>query len=296
MRSGHLIALGLLLCAAAPATAQTYDTSYVLVPPSRCVVPDSLLTRVPVYAWIDLPDSGTSAFRISAENLLQDVAMHVRSLLGVAPNVLPKGEPSVRWFDSGTPLEVTARRAGRLTWRPAAPHDTAGAALLGRALANSLADGSFFIWDSTMVGDSVRFRVELTRPLVEMGGRVEPLELKHAAIPVFSMRVPREAEVAPKPGDNPPRYPDDARGSGYEATVVMGFVVDTTGHALMQTAHDIWPPGKPRPEGGAGRMYAEFYRAVLRALAKMQFYPANIGGVCRVDQWVQMPFEFKLSR
>lgn len=296
MRSRLALALGLLLCGASTsAAAQTYDTSYVLVPPSRCVIPDSEMTRVAVYAWVDLPDSASPELRPAAENLLQDVVNHVPPLLGGAPGVLPQGEPAVRWFDLDVPLEVTARRDGHVTWRAVGTRDTAAAGLLGRALAHAIADGDGLVFDSTMVADSVRFRFELAWPKVTPHG-VEPMDVKHTALPVFSVAYPLRRQVVPMTGNRAPHYPVDARTRGYTGMVLMSFIVDTTGHAVMATAHDVWPADKPRLKGEAGLMYDEFLDAVRSDLPTIRFYPASAGDGCRFDQLVQMPFAFKLSR
>lgn len=79
------------------------------------------MTRVAVYAWVDLPDSTRPELRDGAENLLQDVVSHVPPLLGAAPGVLPRGEPAVRWFDLDVPLEVTAWRDGHVSGGPPIP-------------------------------------------------------------------------------------------------------------------------------------------------------------------------------
>lgn len=295
MRCRYLLALGALLCGvSAPARAQTYDTSYAFVPPSRCVIPDSEMTRVAVYAWVDLPDSTRPELRDGAENLLQDVVSHVPPLLGAAPGALPRGEPTVRWFDLDVPLEVTARRDGHFTWRAADSGDTAAAGLLGRALAGAIADGDSFVFDSATVEDSVRFRFDFAWPNVTPHG-IRPMNVKHAALPVFSVLMPPRRDAAAMPDNRAPIYPIDARERGYTATVIMEFVVDTTGHAVMSTAHDVWAADRPRLTGLSGLMYSEFLDVVRGSLAKMRFYPAVAGHGCRLDARVQMPFEFRLN-
>ena len=295
MRSGFLLALGLVLCgASSSAAAQTYDTSYAFVPPSRCVIPDSEMTRVAVYAWVNLPDSTLPHLRDGAENLLQDVVSHVPPLLGAKPGVLPQGEPTVRWFDLDVPLEVTARRDGHLTWQADYRGDTAAAGLLGRALAAAVADGDSLLLDSTMIRDSVRFRFALAWPQVGPKG-VQAMHLDHTAIPVFSVAMPPMQRIAPKPYNPAPRYPFDARERGYTAIVMMDFVVDTAGHAVMATVHDEWGLDRPRPTGEPARIYDEFRDAVRSDLADIRFYPASAGDGCRFDEFVRMPFVFTIG-
>jgi protein TonB len=92
-----------------------------------------------------------------------------------------------------------------------------------------------------------------------------------------------EKQVAPAPGNNPPRYPDMLRSANVEGEVLVQFVVDTTGRVesgslkILKTSHDL------------------FTNSVRQALNNMRFYPAEIGGR-KVKQLVQQPFNFTLTR
>jgi periplasmic protein TonB len=92
-----------------------------------------------------------------------------------------------------------------------------------------------------------------------------------------------EKQVAPTPGNSPPRYPDMLRSANVEGEVLVQFVVDTTGRVengslkILKTSHDL------------------FTNSVRQALNTMRFYPAEIGGR-KVKQLVQQPFNFTLTR
>lgn len=92
-----------------------------------------------------------------------------------------------------------------------------------------------------------------------------------------------EKQVAPVPGNAPPRYPDMLRSANVEGEVLAQFVVDTTGRAelstfkVLKSSHDL------------------FTNAVRAALSNMRFYAAEVGGR-KVKQLVQMPFQFSLSK
>jgi hypothetical protein len=101
--------------------------------------------------------------------------------------------------------------------------------------------------------------------------------------------------VSQKPGGTPPRYPEGARRTWYEATIVLKFIVDSTGHAVESTITEVWPEGTPRPQGEKLRMYESFLESTKRAIPALEFTPAAIGG-CRVNQLVRMPFMFHLNR
>jgi protein TonB len=92
-----------------------------------------------------------------------------------------------------------------------------------------------------------------------------------------------EKQVAPAPGNSPPRYPDMLRSANVEGEVLVQFVVDTTGRVergsikILKSSHDL------------------FTNSVQSALNGMRFYPAEIGGR-KVKQLVQQPFNFALTR
>jgi protein TonB len=92
-----------------------------------------------------------------------------------------------------------------------------------------------------------------------------------------------ERQVAPAPGNSPPRYPDVLRSAGVEGKVIAQFVVDESGRAEEGTLRFI------RGDN------ALFEDAVRTALRRMRFVPAEVGGR-KVRQLVQMPFMFTLSR
>ncbi len=92
-----------------------------------------------------------------------------------------------------------------------------------------------------------------------------------------------EKQVSLIPGSALPRYPEALRSSGVEGQVIALFVVDERG----------------LPESDSVRFLrsdnALFEDAVRRALPRMHFIPAEIGGR-RVRQLVQMPFVFMIGR
>ena len=296
MRAPCLVTLGVLLCAASPGAAQTFDGSHVKFPPPHCVIAESSMVRVPVYAWVELPDARSEAYRTLAENLLQEFADRVPGLLGSSPDSLPRGEPAVRWSDLDNGVVVTGHRDGRITWRPAEPMNSTAAALLGRAVDSAIAGGARFPWDTSMTGDSVRFSIAFAWPTVDGTKHQHPLDLRQAATPLFSIAYPTLDAVVSKPGNYPPSYPSDARNDSFGGKVVMQFIVDTSGRAVMSTVHDVWKTGRPRLTGSMGRAYDDFRDAIRDVLPKYEFSPAVLGGSCKMPQRVEMPFVFNLTR
>jgi|SRR5213593_2684055 len=92
-----------------------------------------------------------------------------------------------------------------------------------------------------------------------------------------------EKQVAPAPGNPPPRYPDMLRSANVEGEVLAQFVVDTTGRVdmsqfkVLKSSHDL------------------FTSAVRQHLTVSRYYPAEIGGR-KVRQLVQQPFNFALTK
>lgn len=92
-----------------------------------------------------------------------------------------------------------------------------------------------------------------------------------------------EKQVAPAPGNTPPRYPDMLRSANVEGEVLAQFVVDTLGRVergsikILKTSHDL------------------FTNSVMQHLGNAKYYAAEIGGR-KVKQLVQQPFNFALTR
>lgn len=80
-----------------------------------------------------------------------------------------------------------------------------------------------------------------------------------------------------------PRYPESLRQAAIDGTVLVRFVVDTTGRvdmssvAVVSSTHDL------------------FTRAVRDALPGLRFKPAESGGH-HVRALAEMPFEFQITR
>ncbi len=92
-----------------------------------------------------------------------------------------------------------------------------------------------------------------------------------------------ERSVAPRPGNPLPRFPEVLRAGGIEGSVLVQFVVDTTGRV---------EPGSIRVLSSSHALYESAVRGVL---PRYRFRAAEVGGR-RVRQLVQMPFGFTVAR
>lgn len=107
-----------------------------------------------------------------------------------------------------------------------------------------------------------------------------PREQANGYTTYFSYQV--EKPVASRPGSPTPQYPLDLRKRGVEGEVRAEFVVDTLGRVA---------PGSIKLTNSTNQLFAD---AVLTALPKMLFVPAEIGSR-KVKQLVQQPFTFAIT-
>lgn len=98
--------------------------------------------------------------------------------------------------------------------------------------------------------------------------------------PYFEFQV--EKPVLPREGNPTPKFPEILRSANVTGEVVAQFVVDTTGHAQMNTFKAL------------SSSHELFTAAVRNVLPSMRFYPAETGGR-KVKQLVQQAFKFSLQ-
>jgi hypothetical protein len=197
---------------------------------------------------------------------------------------------------------VVARRGGALAWRvergeapDTAAADTAGAALLARALAGAVAERAVFVADDAVRGDSLAFELRLVRPEVEGAARaIRPVRVRNPS-PAFSLAVAWGRAAAAAPGSLALRYPEAVMRAGYQGSVTLQFVVDTGGRAEPRTVRALWPEGTPRPTGSDGEAYRAFVAEARAAVLRARFTPALEAG-CPVRQLVQQPLAWSLVR
>lgn len=298
-RSVSLTIGAVVLLATAPKAVRAQLSDVIGTPAPTCVasIPDSLLATVPVYLQAELVDSASKPLLPGIDLMTQEVADSVRALLGATEGELPNAEPALTWRALEARLVVTLGHDGRVHsavhlsedhYRP----DAAAGVLLARALAKVARNGQYFvIWPDGLALDSVVFRLEMRHPFVDGRGDVSTLTLRQA-FALFSVRVPMSEPVVPTRVMHP-EYADELWLNGVAGSLLMQFIVDTTGHAEMATVKDLWPSDRPRLTGDKGVFYERFRKAVVRSIALDRFEPARIGG-CKVRQLVQMPFAFTL--
>jgi len=258
----------------------------------------STFVRVPVYLEAKAADSLAKDLLPGADTLALHVAAMVRSSLSESTTTLPEGEALLQWREVGGAVRVVAHRDGRFAvWTPPEPGDSVRAAsrlLLVRSLVALSDAGRKFGWPADVPGDSATFDLEQRWADVTPDGTLKPLLVRVAAIPMFSMAMPRSQEVVVRYAPHV-TYPPEERGSRIEGVVILEFVVDSAGRVETNTVHDGWPANRPRLSGWSGSHYQAFVNTAKLALGSAHFDPARVGG-CPVKQVVQWPFTFSLSR
>ena len=277
--------------------------------PRSCVqsLPPSAFRRTMVFLVADHPGAPFArvpeAAFLSVRLATESIAWQARGLLGAPEGLLPPPDTIVNWQNLGRHLHLVGHRDGRITW--SFPWDTPGhrpkrdsigevtLALLGRATDAATAKGERFAWPDSVDGDSIPFLIRFDYPELNEKGKLEPMRGQYAA-PLLEVRVPAMTPVEPRRMGQV-RYPEELRRAGVQGTLVMQFVVDTTGAPVERTVRDLWPDKRPRMTPDQFQWYNAFLREVKRGLSESEYRPARIGG-CAVPQLVQQPFDFRIHR
>lgn len=292
-----LAALGAVLgiaLAAARAGAQAPSSPPGQSGAEECLaaIPSSELTRVPVFASVQMVDGERHSVPPDLANTLQEVGDRARALVSNGADTLPAGEPALTWRDLGGFIHGVWHRDGRLT-SSFLGDSSRGIRLLARALGDAQGAGeTFMVWPDTVKADSLAFYFSLVRPLIDTTGAVEAIT-QRPVVPVFTIAAPRQRLVGHKGRGVPPSYPGGAMAAGATGTVILQFVVDTAGHADMTTVHDIWPADRPRLTGRLADYYKDFLTTARSSIENTRFVPARTGR-CAVRQVVVEPFTFDI--
>jgi len=292
------LALGLLAGARAgaqEAVPASFRGDDALANACVAAIPPERLTRVVVYLEADAADSTQRAVLPLGDLLADLAAARIRARLGGPPDTLPRGDAIMSWHDTDDWLSVTLHRDGTFRWRPlrdsaAARPPVGGAAVLSQALDELRREEHLLFWPDDLPGDSARFELHLHHPTIREDGTAEPLSLRLAA-PIFTLPVPSMTPVAPG-RTRPATYPDGALRGGYEGTVILQFVVDSTGQVKPESVREVWPETMPRLTGELATHYDAFLRSTMRTVRRARYEPARIGG-CPVRQLVQQAFAFR---
>jgi len=264
-------------------------------PPGDCANSKSQANTSPYPVYLDarMAPHTEEALTLQADLIAKDVVTEVRALLGGSDSRIPVAAPSIKRYSVPAELIVTARRDGQMTWRGISESgDSAAIALLSAALDSARKhNAAILLWPDDYAADSLVVRLSLLPVDFEEAADFDTLNKKHIKFRAFTMPYPTESPAFPANAHEHPVYPRYSETHRVSGTLVVQFIVDTSGRADMSTFHDLWPSDKPRLTGELGDFYAQFVAAVRDYAEKANFNPARVG-VCKLRQIVQMPFEF----
>lgn|SRR6185437_12854966 len=245
------------------------------------------------YLRATVRDSADEHVSQSADLFAQSVAQRLRSMLGIKGDTLPRAEPIMTWrnIEPGASVVITAARTGGIAVQPLAEDvDPVAGGLLTRIARAVEASGDWFFWPPDEQRDSLSFELSiLLAPPHETALTGET----GYAFPIFSIAYPTET-AAVLTSTTLPKHPDKSFGVSGDGTVVLEFVVDSTGRVDTATVRDPLLNTPRYPTGREGEIYDDFSKALRAWLPTATYEPARIGG-CPVRQLVQQPFAFSVE-
>ncbi len=130
--------------------------------------------------------------------------------------------------------------------------------------------------------DSLVFLIRTTHPDIDSTGKARPMSYEGTAAPIFSAPVPWTEGGNPVLGPGHPTIPEDASDGIVDnhlyITVVTQYVVDTLGHVVPASLHDVWSDQEPPASGENRRYWDEISFAIHQWLLRSRFTPFEIGG------------------
>lgn len=221
----------------------------------------------------------------------QHVAEHVRATLGVPPTRLPEGDTLFGGSDvrGPVPVQLVIHRTQPTTWHSdsviAAGRAKVAAVYLA-AFKSMSPDDLWIVWPQGFDADSIvmQFVLMPRQDMIDSDRR--------SAFGVFRAQTTLLPETAPEVDRAvEPLYPPDAKRNKIAGTVLLRFVVDTTGRVIPSTVTSVTPmPGTfDFPDGM--RYYGEFVDAARAAVIATTYRPARLG-VCLVPRFTVAPYYF----
>lgn len=261
---------------------------------SACIrsTPSDLLTRTTAYLHATIVDSGNSALVVQADLMAQEVAETMRTRIGGTSDEVPFGDRVVKPSSVPAVLIAMMHSDGSATRRATSQSgDTLATSMLLDAFDKVRKNGDgLIVWPDGYAADSLVLRLVLWPTALTRGGSMRTAT--HSQFGIFSVLEPIETPALPKPNNPAPRYPESDLAHHMMGSLLLQFVVDSSGFVVPSTMHDIWPKDKPRPTGELGLYYDDFVEATKSSVAKWQFYPAAVGS-CHVQQIVRLPINYR---
>lgn len=224
------------------------------------------------------------------------VAAELRMQLGATGEAVPEEDGKLAWYTLPAGITVAFARDGKTSWNaddPAA--DSTAAFLLGSAFDAVRASGNTLInWPKGYDEDSMLVRFSLVPAYMGDMSPGTPL-IDGARFRAFYLSEPELIPPDPLPGQPLPEYPLQNERHRVTGSVLLQFVVDSTGRVVANTIHDVWPTGRARDTGGRAERYDDFVSSAREWARTLRLEPARLGG-CPVKQTVRAPLVFAAPR
>lgn len=253
--------------------------------------PADLLTRTTAYLDASIDDSRSSALTMQADLMAQQVAESIRTRIGGTPDSVPKADSVMKSWSVPAELIATMRADGSAMRRARSwTGDTLATSLLLDAFDKVRKNGDgAIVWPDGYTADSIVIHLHLETVAPMRDGSIP--KARYSQFAAFQILEPIETPALPKPKNHPPTYPYSEGLHHVIGTLLLQFVVDSSGFVVPSTMRDIWPSDKPRLTGELGRYYDDFVEASEAAVVEWRFYPASVGS-CHVRQIVQLPIVY----
>ena len=267
--------------------------------PAGCLasIPRSDMHRVPIVLDASVDEHDDSALTFQTDLLVQDVGDRLREMLGAKGSEVPNADTMFAWYSVPTEVVLIARRNGEMLVHARNPSgDSTATTFLARAVADARArEQARMVWLGNLKPDSILIRLHLA-PLQVAQGAIQSLPsaqgMRYAA---FYLMVPALTPPQVLPNQPPPRYPTENEWRPYEASLILQYVVDSTGRVDSRSIRALWPAGKPRLSGYDGEAYEAFVRSARSWAARLRFEPSRIGS-CPVRKVVRHPLTWNIVR
>lgn len=248
--------------------------------------------RVPVFLDAAMPESADSALLYQADSIAKRVAAELRIQLGAVGEAVPEEDGRLAWYTLPAGIIVAFARDGTTSWNANDPDaDSTAASLLGKAFDAVRARGNALInWPKGYDEDSMLVRLSLFPAYM---GDMSPgiAFIDGARFRAFYLSEPELIPTDLLPNQTLPDYPLQNERHHVTGSVLLQFVVDSTGHVVANTIHDVWPTGRARQTGGSAERYDDFVSSARDWAGTLRFEPARLGG-CPVRQTVRVPLVF----
>jgi hypothetical protein len=161
--------------------------------------------------------------------------------MGATSDELPFRDSVVKPWSVPAVLIATMHADGSATRRAASQSgDTLATSMLLDAFDKVRKNGSgLIVWPDGYAADSIVVRLVLWPTALTRDGSMRMIKATHSQFGVFRILEPIERPALPKPNNPTPSYPYSDLAHHVIGSLLLEFVVDSSGFAVPSTMHDM---------------------------------------------------------